>query len=53
MSLLLDTNVLSDIREKTPTPGVIAWFAGTRRGRSSSSWWLGQLIQAYEERTIL
>ena len=27
MSYLLDTNVLSELRRKTPDPGVSAWFA--------------------------
>ncbi len=27
MSFLLDTNVVSEIRKKTPDPGVSAWFA--------------------------
>lgn len=27
MSFLLDTNVVSEIRKKTPDPGVAAWFA--------------------------
>jgi predicted nucleic acid-binding protein len=27
VSYLLDTNVLSELRRKTPNPGVVAWFA--------------------------
>ncbi|MFB9908442.1 type II toxin-antitoxin system VapC family toxin [Allokutzneria oryzae] len=27
MSFLLDTNVVSEVRKKTPNPGVAAWFA--------------------------
>lgn len=27
MSYLLDTNVLSELRRKTPNPGVVEWFA--------------------------
>lgn len=27
MSYLIDTNVLSELRRKTPNPGVVSWFA--------------------------
>lgn len=30
MSYLIDTNVLSELRRKSPNPGVVAWFARAR-----------------------
>lgn len=30
MSFLLDTNVVSEIRKRTPNPGVAAWFESVR-----------------------
>ena len=32
MSFLLDTNVVSEIRKKSPDPGVSAWFASVPAG---------------------
>ena len=39
MSYLIDTNVISELRRKTPSPGVVDWF----EGRPSSTLFLSVL----------
>jgi toxin FitB len=39
VSYLIDTNVLSELRRKTPDPGVVAWFSG----RSAATLYLSVL----------